>query len=180
MRLARCQVKEFDRAKLFYDDCPGPGRGALEVEAVAVQRLAHGAGPGVELEQAYRPISIRQEIHRITNPERVMVVRVLARYGSDARVAEVHDPDRSGLTAAITLPCLLPLTVRDIGELAAVRRQRCFLGGGDRQLLGNCGIGADRVELPFVVVEAVGRAGEQYAFAVWGPTADQFFRRMRR
>ena len=106
----------------------GPAEALLKSKPVARERLGHLARLRVEGEQADRAVAVREEVDRVAHPQRIAVVRVVARDLRDAGVAERGDPDRRRLAAAIALPGGLPLFVRDVGQPRAVGREGRAVG----------------------------------------------------
>jgi hypothetical protein len=169
LRLMACEVVELDGAELLDDDGARPGVCSLEIETVAVQSFVHLPALRVIHEQAHGPIAVGQEIHAVTHPHRVMIVRVLPRHLGDARILQIGEPDRRGLAPAIAFPRGLPLAERQISDVRAIRRIRGVFDDGQRHLRGEATADRNRVELILTVTEAVAVHREHHVLAVRRP-----------
>src|SRR5580658_6106648 len=100
------------------------------------------------------------------------IVGILAGNLFDLESLDVHQPDRSGLAAAIALPRVLPLLERDIGQsVAVVGEAACGDARQRHELRGSDPVGAYPVQ-PREVRVARMIGGEQYVLAVGGPADD--------
>src|SRR5208283_206946 len=179
-RLMRCQVEELDRAKLLDHDRIRPGRGGFEIEAIAVQSLADLLRPGVVGEEADGSIAVGEEINGVADPHRVVIVGIVAGNFGNARILQVGNPDGRGLAPVIALPRRLPLNVRHVGQVRAIRRKRSFSGDRNRELRGESTIDRYRVKLELEVAETVAPGGEQDFLAVGRPAHHVIVGRMER
>src|SRR5262249_32962445 len=77
----RCgaRIKRKNLAELFVDEHIGTGRERFEVEALVFDKLFHGFGFCVVGEKRYAAIAIRKEINGVAEPNRVIVIGILAR-----------------------------------------------------------------------------------------------------
>ena len=147
LHLTRLQIEQRESAELLDRNRVGPGADRLEVEAVVLDLLLHLARPRVVGIERHGTVAIAQEVHLRADPQRVVVVRVVARHFLDRRVGERRQPDRRGVAAAIALPHAERAPHRHIGEPAAVGRIRRFPAPRQRQPLGEGAVRVHRVEL---------------------------------
>ncbi len=134
-----------------------------------MQRLGNLLRLRVVREQTHRTVAVGEEVNCVAPPHGIVVVRVLSRNFRHARVFQVGNPDGCGLTAAIALPCRLPLRMRHIGDMRAIRRECCFLTNGKGQLGWESALDGHRVELVLEVHEAVSKRRKENLFAVRRP-----------
>src|SRR5581483_9468615 len=141
-------------------------------QTIILQNDMYLLGRNIVSVKTDRVIAVRKEIDGIVYPHGIEVVGIVARNFLDRRIFEISNPDRSGLASAITLPCRLPLSVGNVGEMRAVGRKRAILSNGQRQLGGKAAIHSDGVELIVVlIVDAAIR--RKYDFrAIWRPSHD--------
>ena len=112
-------------------------------------------------------------------PERVVVVRVLARHLFDFRIGERGEPDRGGVPAAVALPHVERAAHRDIRQPRAIRRVGGLPAPRQRQLLGEAAIHVHRVQLEYShIAVAIGR--KQDLLAVRRPAERGVRRRVPR
>lgn len=78
----------------------------------------------------------------------------------------------------VALPGLLPLGVRNVGDVSAVGRERSVFGDGERHSRGESALDRNGVELILEVHEAVGPGIEEDVFAVGRPTGNVFVGRI--
>src|SRR5260370_31787408 len=133
LSLTRAGIVDLDRSELFDDNRVRTGGGGLEIETIAMQRLGNLLRLSVVREQTHWTVAVGEEVNCVAYPHGIVVVRVLSRNFRHARVFQVGNPDGCGLTAAVALPCRLPLRIRHISEMRAIGRECCFLTNGKRQ-----------------------------------------------
>src|SRR3984893_17732183 len=117
LSLTRAGIVDLDRSELFNDEGVRTGGGGFEIETIARQRLGNLLRPGVVGEQTHRTIAVGEKVNRVAEPPGIVVVRGLSRTFRHARVFKVGNPNGGGLTAAIALPCRLPLRMRHISDM---------------------------------------------------------------
>src|SRR5262249_39112258 len=111
-RLAAHRIKQIDAAELLVSENVGASGKRLEVEATTFDELLYGFSLRIVREQRDCTVAVRKKVNGVLEPDGLRVVRVIALDFFNREVAEVHDVNRRGLTAAIALPCDLPLDVR--------------------------------------------------------------------
>jgi hypothetical protein len=173
--LTRVQVKNFDGAELFDDDCVGAGGGSLEIEAVTVQNLRHLLARRVIGKETDGTVAVRKEIDGIADPHGMVIVGVVARNFHHRGIVEIGYPDRSGLAAVITLPGLLPFGMWNVRQVSSIGRKAGVLRDRERQFGRHAALDGNGIELVLEVHEAVTPRAEQNLLAVGSPARDIFF-----
>ena len=100
----------------------GPAKQS-EVESIAVQSFCHLFRFRVVGEEADGTVAIGEEINRVADPHRMVIVGILARNFDDAGIFEISDPDRGGLSTVIALPGLLPFGMRNVSYMRSIGRE---------------------------------------------------------
>jgi len=132
----RLQVVQVQTAELLVGDGAGPGRGALEIEALVLDDLADLAGGGVVGKERERAVPVGEEVDRVAHPHGVVVVGVVARDLLAGEAVEGDDPDVARGTAPVALPGVEGRGERGVGDAPAVGRVAARLGFVDRELGG--------------------------------------------
>ena len=168
-RLARLQIVDVQRVELGVNDRTRPRRRGGYVETGAGQKAGDSARLRVVREERHRTVAIGEEIDRIADPHRVVVVRIVARHAYDARIGQVGNVHRRRLPAAIALPKRLPAKVRNVRQVRGIGRERARLGHGQWEPLrkaAGCGHGKQLIRIR----RAVAIGSEEHVLAVGRPT----------
>src|ERR1700730_7263819 len=169
LRLTRAGIVDLDRSELFDDDRVRTGGGGFEIETIAMHRLGNLLRLGVVGETTHRTVEVGEKVNWLAYPHGIVVVRVLSRNFRNARVFQVGNPNGGGLTAAIALPCRLPLRMRYISDARGIGRECCFFTNGNGQLGWESAFDGHRVELVLEVHEAVSKRRKENLLAVRRP-----------
>jgi hypothetical protein len=99
----------------------------------------------------------------------------LLHYHLDGFLESLRSAIQIGMVCAVVmLPGLLPIGMRDVGDMSAVGREGRVLGNGERNFGGQSAFG-DGVEVILEVYEAVAPRVEQGLLAVGSPAGDILF-----